>query len=142
MGRFRRILAGAGLCVPLVLSLPADASDAENKQVFAYCSIVNLIATPEKYDGKRIRTEGVAVIGFEMNAIYLSRDSAEYSIAANGVGLALDRSEMTDELKKAVHLKWVVIEGEYHAAAPKETGWRGYIDEITWFYDPTAVFKD
>ena len=52
------------------------------------------------------------------------------------------RESSLEELKRAAHMKWVVVEGEYHAAGPKETGWRGYLDEISQIYDPTAVFSD
>ena len=131
---YRRIW---GLAVASIIASSLGWSEAmsagEEKDLDCFCSIISLIANPEDYDGKRIRTEGVARIGHEDTAIYLSADSATHRITVNGIQVAVDPSKA---LKEKLHLKWVLIEGTYHKWQPDETRWRGYIDEITLLYAP------
>ena len=48
-------------------------------------SLINVIANPEKYDGKRIRVSGFLHYQFEDSALYFSKDDADYLITANAV---------------------------------------------------------
>lgn len=113
---------------------PGDERGVDSEAPFEFCSIVNLIATPDSYDGQRIRTEGVATIGFEQNAIYLSTESAAQGAKVNGIGLALTDVEDLTALKEKLHMKWVLVEGVYHRWTPGESGRRGYIDEVSLLY--------
>jgi len=53
-------------------------------------SLINLIATPEQYDGKLVRVTGVAKVEFENSGLYLSRDDYKNAITKNAVCLTLD----------------------------------------------------
>ena len=87
-------LGGIRLCL-LAFVLTCSAANGEDKAVpsdrerVESCSIINLIVTPERYDGKRIETWGVARMEFEGTAIYISSESAEHRARVNGIYLAL-----------------------------------------------------
>jgi hypothetical protein len=48
-------------------------------------SFVNLLANPEKYDGKKIIVSGVLHFQFEDSSLYMHKDDADYLILANGI---------------------------------------------------------
>jgi hypothetical protein len=52
-------------------------------------SMIRLIANPERYHGKPVRVEGFLTVGFEDNAIYLSREDAGYLITKNGLWVTI-----------------------------------------------------
>jgi len=47
-------------------------------------SLIKLIATPEKYNGKRIQVIGYLHLEFEGNAIYLHKEDEEAGLSKNG----------------------------------------------------------
>lgn len=53
-------------------------------------SLINLIATPEKYDGKWVRVEGVCTFEFEGNALYLSQEDRKYGFTKNAIWAAYE----------------------------------------------------
>lgn len=50
-------------------------------------SLIQLIAQPEKFEGKRVRFIGFLRIEFEGNAIYLHREDFDHGITKNGLWL-------------------------------------------------------
>jgi len=114
---------------------PLSATEPEKVE---FCSMINLIATPEKYDGKRIRTQGFAQIGLKSGAIYLSSEDEKHQVGINGIQLVLEGPVRSEHLKERTDLKWVLVEGVYHR---KEEGlfWAGYINEISLLYAPEDV---
>lgn len=92
-------------------------------------SIVNLIATPERYDEKVVRIDGVMILEFEGDAIYMTKADAENHVFKNAISLVLDypkfgipEKEPSDpeQLKQAISKakmlkemsgKYVLIEG-------------------------------
>lgn len=92
-------------------------------------SIINLIATPERFSGKTVRVTGVIVLEFEGNALYLSAADAERNVFKNAVWLELNYSKFgipekkpsdPEQLKQAKRIakslenmdgKYVLIEG-------------------------------
>ena len=65
-----------------LLSLTAYAQDVPERT-----SIIQLIATPEKFEGKFVVVTGYVNLEFEGNAIYLHRDDNENSLHRNGLWL-------------------------------------------------------
>lgn len=126
----------AALLLTVALSSGACAHEPdETARRVRICSIINLIATPERYDGIRVRTIGVATTEFEGDAIFLSYDDARDSVVWNAVGMSLEGSGITEERKAALHMKRVLIEGEFHAEKSEGAGgWRGDISNITLIY--------
>jgi hypothetical protein len=98
-------------------------------------SIINLIATPEKYHNKKVLVHGFATLKFEGNAIYASRADAEYGISTNALWLQYDDAE---EEKYLDHFKnsyaYVRIQGTFDATGHGHLGmFSGTIKEITRF---------
>lgn len=62
-------------------SAAATAQQAEPLDV----SVVSLLATPERYDGQRIRTEGFLSVQFENTALWLDRDAWDHGLSRNAI---------------------------------------------------------
>lgn len=74
-------------------------------------TIIQLIATPEKYDGQRIRVVGVGNLEFEGNAIYLSKEDLSYRIY-HAVWLDFDNNtSLSYEKAKQYNGKYIIVEG-------------------------------
>ena len=78
-------------------------------------SIINLLATPERYDGEEIQAAGYAIIEFEDTAIYLSEADASYIILENSIWISLDPrvTESSNEWKE-FDREWVLVQGIFH----------------------------
>ncbi len=76
-------------------------------------SIVELLANPDKYDGKRVLVEGFFRNAFEDTGIYLNRESAEYGVSANAVWVDTSDTRIGDE--KEAKLRDGMYDGKYVA---------------------------
>ena len=78
-----------------------------------HVSMLQLISTPEKYDGKLVRVIGVGNIGFEDNCISLSKEDWKYM---TGNEIWLEFSELATPYEDAVKYngEYVIIEGVYN----------------------------
>ena len=102
----RRVLMVALLlCAAVAFGISAKAGDMPQD-----VSIIQLIATPEKFDGKFVSLIGFLCIAFEGDSIYLHREDLEKGIPRNG--LWVDIPEKTDP-KLSMH--YVLIEGIFDA---------------------------
>ena len=78
-------------------------------------SIINLIATPEKYYGKRVSVGGYMITEFEGTAIYLSREDFDYRIYKNSIFLLIGKgNEYQHFHKEYVTLDGTFIQGTGH----------------------------
>ena len=68
-------------------------------------SIIQLIANPTEYHGKKIAVQGVGNISFEDTAVYLCEDNWCYLVTKNAVWLKIDWEVIDEEL-------WFYINGE------------------------------
>ena len=74
-------------------------------------SIIQLIATPEKYDGKLVRVVGVGNLEFEGNAIHLSKEDLSYG-THNPIWLDFrNNTTIPYEGAKQYNGKYVIVEG-------------------------------
>lgn len=78
--------------------------------------MVTLLANPERFDGKLIRTHGFVFIQFDSDAIYLHEEDYRYGLTKNA--FALDLSEAQRKQFKNPSLKYVLIEGTVHSKSP------------------------
>lgn len=53
-------------------------------------SLYQLVATPERFDGKRVRVKGYLHLEFEGNALYPHREDFELALYKNGVWIDLE----------------------------------------------------
>lgn len=105
----------------------------------ARVSIINLIATPDVYAGKKIRTVGVASIGYEANAIYLTAEDANIGNFANGIALGFANFEISEERKQSLDKRHVHVQGVFIPNDPNSPlHWQGIIKDISFIY----VFED
>ena len=85
-------------------------------------SLVNLIATPERYDGKKIRVIGYLHLEFEGNGLYLHKDDYDFGISKNAIWA--DVNEKHPEIGKLSKFsnQYVIIEGTF------DSNMRGHMD--------------
>ncbi len=95
-------------------------------------TIIHLIATPKKYDGKLVRVVGVGNLEFEENAIYLSKDDLSYRVY-NAVWLDFDNNTTLSYAEAKKHNgKYVIVEGIFDKDHSGHMGlFHGAITNIT-----------
>ena len=74
---------------------------------------MQLIATPEKYDGKVVQVVGFLRLEFEGDAIYLHEDDYRHAILKNGL-MVVTNPKIDLEADK-LNLHYVVLEGTFDA---------------------------
>ena len=74
-------------------------------------SLINLVATPEKYDGKIIIVTGFLNLEFEDYALYFHSEDYERALTANSITISVQDDP---ELKK-LDKKYVVIQGVFRS---------------------------
>lgn len=103
------------LSVLVMISLSSTTVAIAEKETSAPCSIVQLIADPQTFDGKRVLTYGFATIGPERNYLYLSREDADHGLLTNAV--LLDLPTMKETLRHAqLDSRYVLVEGRFDAS--------------------------
>lgn len=73
-------------------------------------SMVQLLSTPEKYDGKLIRVIGVGNLEFEGNYLSLSKEDHKYGVG-NSVWIELGEKAISYDEAKEYNGKYVIVEG-------------------------------
>jgi hypothetical protein len=90
-------------------ALPSKPQPAEVTDV----SLIQLVATPERFHGKFVRVIGHVRLEFEGNAIYLHHDDLKYGLTKNGLWL-----DVTDQIRKERDKytdKYVLVEGTFNS---------------------------
>jgi len=104
-------------------------------------SLINLIATPERFDGKYVMVIGVGNLEFEGNALYLSKDDLKYGNTKNSVWLA----NFTNYQKEYEDYngKIVIVEGRFNMNNDGHMWMNsGAIEDITRYEDWEALMED
>ena len=129
------------LAATLAVLVSPAALGEQRSDPWEYCSIINLIATPDAYHGKRVRTEGVAVIQFEGNGLYLTLEHARVGAMANAVRLAIPGSHAEHQQSVGhLHHRHVLVEGVFQKPdRPAGVGFRGHLTDISLLYAPGEV---
>ena len=93
-------------------------------------SIIQLIANPEKYDGKRIKVAGYVNLEFEGTALYLGREDFEHGLLKNALWL-----EMKSDRGGTFHKEFVSMIGTFDMKIKGHFGsYSGCIKSITSCY--------
>jgi hypothetical protein len=76
-------------------------------------SLVQLLATPERYDGKRVRVVGFVHLEFESDAVYLHREDFERALRSNSMAVGF----RPDVYKRGATFndRYVLLEGIFRA---------------------------
>ncbi|MCX6992652.1 MAG: hypothetical protein NT011_05835 [Kiritimatiellaeota bacterium] len=90
-------------------------------------SMIQLVASPEKYEGKYVRVMGFLRLKFEGNGLYLHREDYEKSLYKNGVWVHVAETEAN----RKFNMKYVLIEGTFDSKDKGHMGlWSGAIKDI------------
>ena len=93
-------------------------------------SMIELIANPEKFDGKRVFVSGFVHFEFEGNGLYLHDEDFVDNIWKNGIGLSVTPEQ---EKRYAVcDAKYCFVVGTFHAVKPGYSSlWSGHLSDVT-----------
>jgi hypothetical protein len=95
-------------------------------------SLLQLIATPDAFDGKYVRIHGFVCIEHEGTATYLHREDAEHMLTKNGLWLAANDAAPEGSKEAQVKDRYALIEGRFTAKKKGHMGlWSGSIEDIT-----------
>jgi hypothetical protein len=97
------------ILIVALFALNAQGIAAEIPEV----SLIQLIATPDKFDGKRVMVVGVSEIEFEGNALYLHKEDRDLSLYKNALWLEVPKDK--EALWKAHSSKYVLVVGTFRA---------------------------
>jgi hypothetical protein len=76
-------------------------------------SVVQLLATPEKFDGKLVRVFGFLRLAFESDALYLHREDDTQDLTRNA--MCVDRTEGMEREQEKLNAHYVLIEATFDA---------------------------
>lgn len=98
----------------MILITASSMAPAQPSGMAQAVSVVQLIATPEKYNGKLVLVGGFLRLEFEGNAIYLHEDDYRHGFYRNALWVNLDgkTAENTDKL----NLHYAFVEGTFDAS--------------------------
>ena len=95
-----------------------------------HVSIIQLIATPEKYEGKLVTIQGFVRLEFEGNAIYLHRDDYEQGLSSNGLWLNANECKRIDG--KDFDTGYALVTGRFTSTGRGHMGlWAGEIQDVS-----------
>lgn len=91
-------------------------------------SLIQLIATPEKYHGKKVLVIGYLNIEFEGNAIYLHEEDYKHGLDKNAFWVDFSKEIKPEKYSKS----YVIIEGTFNMNRQGHFGlFSGTIENIT-----------
>jgi hypothetical protein len=81
--------------------------------IYENTSLIRLIATPEKYDGKTIQVIGYLHLEFEGNAIYLHKEDYEHGLSENSFWVSFSKNITKQKNIMDFNDKYVIIIGTF-----------------------------
>ena len=92
-------------------------------------TLVQLIANPDKFDGKLIRVIGFLRLEFEGNVLYLHRE--DYENAILGDGIWVDVTPAITKQKANLNMNYVLLEGVFSSSERGHMDmWSGTIKQV------------
>jgi hypothetical protein len=110
-----KILPVFAFLIAAMLSHAASSASFGKVRQVENVSIVSLIATPEKYDGKPVRVTGAVRLEFEGNALCLHQEDLTQRIYANCLWMQPDLNALAanENTLSALNNQYVLIEGTF-----------------------------
>lgn len=120
-----RVLLSLSACVllPLIVCAKDSRNDIMANLYSKRVSMVQLLANPEQFHGKKVFVDGYLHYVFEDDTLYFDREMADAGIRTNGLGLSFDDKNLTlipMNNKKDEHVelayfdrKWVSVYGTF-----------------------------
>lgn len=117
----------AGLIITLFIgAICRDLHAGEFQDV----SVIQLISTPELFNGQDVRVTGFLHLEFEGDAIYVHRNDFDHAIAKNSLAIELSDAQARTWGKLNDH--YVIIEGRFSSDAKGHLGSRsGSLQKLT-----------
>jgi len=111
------------------LVLSCEAMDQDHRCTLYGTSVLQLIARPDLFDGKRVRVIGYIHWEFEGNALYVHAEDERHSLNRNGLWVEMAATATPDS---ACQDRYVLVEGTFRARHHGHLGlWSGAITGIT-----------
>ncbi|VTR93908.1 Uncharacterized protein OS=Arenimonas oryziterrae DSM 21050 = YC6267 GN=N789_05560 PE=4 SV=1 [Gemmata massiliana] len=85
-------------------------------------SLINLIASPERYDGKQVAVEGFLSLELDGTYLFLHREDWEYGLFQNACWVSIRYGELTLERAKQLHHQYVRLEATFRREAVGHMG--------------------
>ena len=107
---------------------PLDTEDWLPKERLGV-SLIQLIATPEAYDGQQVSVMGVLRLDFEGTVLYLGKEDARHRVLRNAIWLRLSPEQ--EKRWKFLEGRYVLLGGRFDAQSHGHFGnYAGSIEEI------------
>ncbi len=88
-------------------------------------TMVELIASPEKFEGKSVRVIGYLHLEFEGTVLYLHKEDYDHALLGNGIWVDIR------DLKSKLSDNYVLLEGTFTAKKHGHLGmWRGELQDV------------
>jgi hypothetical protein len=113
-------------CVCIIATLFVASIEAQEP---TNVTLVQLIANPEKFDGRLIRVIGFLRLEFEGNVLYLHRE--DYENAILGDGIWVDVTPAITKRSATLNMKYILLEGVFSSSDRGHMGmWSGALKQI------------
>ncbi|MDH3639984.1 MAG: hypothetical protein OES09_16195, partial [Gammaproteobacteria bacterium] len=79
-------------------------------------SLIRLIANPDNYQGRKVRVIGVAILEFEDNNLWVSKEALKYRVLKNAIWIEpnFEKLGASSEALSKYNGKYVLIEGTFN----------------------------
>jgi hypothetical protein len=118
----------------LLLATRCQVIDGSQRCVLWGPSLVELIARPELYDGRRVRVIGFINFEFEGDALFLSSEDWKHGVVTNSLWVEPPPGFESDSgpARKQHNRRYVIIEGTFNARKRGHLGLgSGAIEHVT-----------
>lgn len=136
------LISTSGFCQQPVKPtvIPVETND-ESSDFPAFLSLVRLMATPERFDGKVVIVFGWVRIALEEEALYLSRESMILSRGPDAIWLRFTEKFLKTTNPKVLDGYYMMLKGTFHK------DWNGHMHmcaggiavEEVWYLDASAA---
>jgi hypothetical protein len=110
-------LIGITLLTPCLLAAAVLAQESSQP---VKVSLVQLIATPEKFDGKLVSVQGFLDMDREGDLLYLHQSDSENVILSNAIWVR--RTEQMGKDKAKLNMKYVKVTGAFRLGFKEQLG--------------------
>jgi hypothetical protein len=104
------------LLLAVLLPISRNSSSELNSTLPESVSMLQLIANPDKFDGKQVGVIGFLRLEFEGNELFLHQDDCTYGIAKNGIEVNVNSTMKADAAELNMH--YVLLVGTFNATKP------------------------
>lgn len=126
-----------------VYNLPLNKHEGKTfgeRQGYDEVSMIELIAEPEKFHGRKVLVKGIIHVGFESNVLFLTKEDCDYFNLSNGIrwNIPMDGFGITNDMwefyDKVGNITGVHVEMEGTFFAQPETYPRGVLSDLQSIY--------